>query len=87
MKITIEETTTYEVELDPAALIVAFQEEFNDFSEGGDGIEEFVSEFFHEAGVEEFIGYPGDNVPWVISATKDYGIFLSIHREKTACAD
>lgn len=84
MIVEIEETIRHEVEIDPAKLIEAFDEEFLDFMAGDnpndEAIREFVVETVHIMSAEDF-RYHGNE--WVVNTSRDYDIYVSIRKTQS----
>lgn len=81
MIVEIEETIRHEVEIDPAKLIEAFDEEFLDFMAGDnpndEAIREFVVETCHIMGAIDF-AYHGNE--WVKNKTSDHDLYVSVRK-------
>lgn len=79
MIVRIEETTTYEVEVDPLKFAQAFDVEYLDFlgaeHPSDESLAEFVKESVHIMGALDFVEPAAE---WVVNYTTDHDMYVQI---------
>jgi len=79
MIIRIEETTTYEVEVDPKAFVEAFPQEWDDWIAGftydNEDVKEFIQESVHVIGPRDLVL---DSEPWLKNYTTDHDLYVQV---------